>query len=222
MVRFFTDIIDSGRDMIRSLLVTLLLLSSSLHAVNANSNIKTILVLGDSLSAAYGINIDYGWVSLLQNRLTQEKQPYRVINASISGDTSIGGLNRLPLLLNQYQPEIVIVELGGNDGLRGLPVKTLKHNLQKIIELSLENNSQVILAGIKIPPNYGMRYTEMFYQVYTQLENEYPIVLIPFLLDGIGDNVELMQADGLHPTKQAQSTILEIVWKKLNPLLINQ
>ncbi len=208
--------------MIRSLLVTLLLLSSSLHAVNANSNIKTILVLGDSLSAAYGINIDYGWVSLLQNRLTQEKQPYRVINASISGDTSIGGLNRLPLLLNQYQPEIVIVELGGNDGLRGLPVKTLKHNLQKIIELSLENNSQVILAGIKIPPNYGMRYTEMFYQVYTQLENEYPIVLIPFLLDGIGDNVELMQADGLHPTKQAQSTILEIVWKKLKPLLINQ
>lgn len=208
--------------MIRSLLVTLLLVCSSLHAANSNSNIKTILLVGDSLSAAYGINIDDGWVAMLQNRLANEDIPYQLINASISGDTSVGGMNRLPLLLQQYQPDIVILELGGNDGLRGLPIKALRQNLQSMVEASLAQKARVILAGIKIPPNYGKRYTEMFYQVYTQLAAEYPIVLIPFLLDGIGDNTALMQADGLHPTKEAQPLILDIVWNKLKPLLENK
>ena len=142
-----------------------------------------------------------------------------MINASISGDTSINGLKRLKPLLIKYQPAIVILELGGNDGLRGLSVKSMRKNLKQMIEMCQQHNSKVLLAGMKIPPNYGKRYTEAFYQVYQDLSKEYQIKLIPFLLEGIGDKRELMQSDGLHPTQKAQPIILETVWDKLRLLL---
>lgn len=179
----------------------------------------TILVVGDSISAGYGINPKAGWVNLLANKITQSKKPYQVINASISGDTTTNGLNRFNPLLDKYKPAIVIIELGGNDGLRGLSIKQMKNNLKTMIELSQKNKSQIILAGMKIPPNYGKRYTEAFYQVYQDLSKTFNVDLIPFLLDGIGDKPELMQADGIHPTDEAQSLIMDQVWKKLKPVL---
>lgn len=178
-----------------------------------------ILVLGDSISAAYGINPESGWVNLLSNKIAQEKKPYQVINSSISGDTTANGLSRLQPLLDKYQPHIVIIELGGNDGLRGLPIDMIKLNLKKMIELCKSRHSKVLLAGIKIPPNYGRRYTEAFYQLYPELEQQHDILLIPFLLEGIGDNSAMMQADGIHPTSAAQNRILDIVWNKLKLML---
>jgi len=178
-----------------------------------------ILVLGDSISAAYGINPKSGWVNLLSNKIAQAKKPYQVINSSISGDTTASGLSRLQSLLDKYQPHIVIIELGGNDGLRGLPVDMIKLNLKKMIEMCETRQSKVLLAGIRIPPNYGKRYTEAFFQLYTELEKQHDILLIPFLLEGIGDNPALMQADGIHPAAMAQNKILDIVWSKLKLIL---
>ena len=210
--------------MIRSFLVLLLLTSQLVFAANnshpsAPSNVETILIVGDSISAAYGIQSQFAWSHLLGTKLSQAKMPYQVINASISGDTTINGLNRFEPLLNKYKPRIVIIELGGNDGLRGLSVKQMKRNLKKMVELSQQANAKVLLAGMKIPPNYGKRYTRAFYQVYTDISNEYAIELIPFLLEGIGGVSELMQDDGIHPNAEAQPLILNIVWQKLQSML---
>jgi len=180
---------------------------------------KNLLIIGDSISAAYGINPDKGWVSLLANKITQSKKPYQVINASISGDTTANGLNRIKPLMDKYKPAIVIIELGGNDGLRGLSIKQMKNNLKKMIEISLKQKSRIILAGMRIPPNYGKRYTDAFYQVYQDLSKTSNIELIPFILEGIGDKSELMQADGIHPTDQAQPLIMQRVWEKLGKIL---
>jgi len=199
--------------MFRSLLFILTLSFGSLALGGTATN--NILVLGDSISAAYGINTDSGWVSLLSLKIAQEKKPYQVINASISGDTTINGLKRLPALLKKYKPAIVIIELGGNDGLRGLSLKTMENNLKQIIELSQKADAKAIVAGMKIPPNYGKRYTLAFYKVFSDLNKDYNIGFIPFLLEGIGDKKELMQKDGLHPAQGAQKMIMEIVWKKL-------
>lgn len=186
----------------------------------ANTSIPaSILVVGDSISAAYGIDTASGWVNLLATKITQEKKHYQVINASISGDTTINALNRFPPLLSKYNPSVVIIELGGNDGLRGLSIKQMRSNLKKMIELSQKNNSRIILAGMKIPPNYGKRYTDAFYKVYLDLSKDYKVDLIPFLLDGIGDKPEMMQADGIHPTGEAQPFIMEQVWDKLENIL---
>lgn len=185
----------------------------------ANQSLKSIIVLGDSISAAYGIDIQSGWVKLLAAKITQSKKPYQVINASISGDTTINGLNRLNTLLTKYQPAVVIIELGGNDGLRGLSVKQMKKNLRQMIEMCRQHNSKIVLAGMKIPPNYGKRYTSAFHKVYADLSDEYNLKLIPFILEGVGDKKELMQKDGLHPTQNAQPIIVETVWKKLKLLL---
>ena len=203
--------------MFRSLIFIILLFLSPLSL--ADKTLKPIIVLGDSISAAYGIDTESGWVSLLATKITQSKKPYQVINASISGDTSINGLNRLKPLLIKYRPAIVIIELGGNDGLRGLSVKTMRKNLRQMIEMCQQYKAKVLLAGMKIPPNYGKRYTEAFYKVYQDLSKEYKIKLIPFLLQGIGDKRELMQNDGLHPTQNAQSIILKTVWHKLKSIL---
>ncbi|MDH5518749.1 MAG: arylesterase [Gammaproteobacteria bacterium] len=178
-----------------------------------------ILIIGDSISAAYGINSGAGWVSLLATKVTQQKKPYQVINASISGDTSSNGVNRTAALLQKYRPAIVIIELGGNDGLRGLSLKSMQKNLKQMIELCRQYQSKVLLAGMKIPPNYGKRYSTAFYQVYQHLAQQQNISLIPFLLDGIGDRRELMQSDGIHPTEAAQPKILENVWHTLQALL---
>ena len=183
------------------------------------SETPTILVVGDSLSAGYGIELSQSWVSLLERRLVEEKLPYRVVNASISGDVSYSGLTRLPAALERYRPAIVILELGGNDGLQGLPLRQLEENLAAMIELSRKAGAQVVLAGMRIPPNYGPRYSQGFYDVFENLTKRYNIPLIPFLLEGVGGHPELMQADGVHPRAEAQPKILENVWVVLEPLL---
>jgi len=176
-------------------------------------------VLGDSLSSGYGIRPDQGWVSLLGQRLIDKSFRYQLINSSISGNTTIDGLNRIQGLLKQYQPEIVVIELGGNDGLRGLSLKAMQQNLSAMIKLSEKAGARVVLTGIKIPPNYGKRYTDAFYNVYLQLVEQYSLTFIPFLLDRVGGNGTLMQQDGLHPTAEAQTIILENAWPHLLEVL---
>lgn len=177
-----------------------------------------ILVMGDSLSAGYGIDINDGWVSLLEEQLTQESN-VQIINASVSGETSSGGKNRLPALLTQHQPDIVILELGGNDALRGQPLKLLEQNLQFMIDASKKANAKVLLAGMQIPPNYGARYSNQFKALFPALAEKNKTGLIPFLLEGIGGNTELMQRDGIHPTAEAQPIIVENVKKELVKIL---
>lgn len=204
--------------MFRSVVFIIVLVNSPLIFA-AQESARVILVIGDSISAAYGINPKSGWVSLLADKITQQKKPYQVINASISGDTSSNGLNRIKSLLIKYQPAIVIIELGGNDGLRGLSLKSMKKNLQQMIKVSQQYKTKVLLAGMKIPPNYGRRYTDAFYNVYQHVSRDAGISLIPFLLDGIGDNRELMQPDGIHPTESAQPKIMQTVWNTLQKML---
>lgn len=177
-----------------------------------------ILVMGDSLSAGYGIQLEEGWVSLLQDRI-QSQYPHRVINASVSGETTGGGLARLPALLQEHQPQIVILELGGNDGLRGHPVNVMRNNLQQMIKLSKAADAKVLLLGMHIPPNYGPRYTKVFHQTYSDLAKEHDVAFVPFFLDQVAGNPELMQRDGIHPTAEAQSIMLNHVWPLLETLL---
>lgn len=180
---------------------------------------KTLLVLGDSLSAAYGLPAEQGWVSLLEQELKQRKLADRVINASISGETSSGGLQRLPRLLADYQPDLVVLELGANDGLRGTPLQVMEQNLRQLVELSHKSGAEVILIGIRIPPNYGPQYTQRFYSIYPDLALEYELALVPFLLERVALKPQFMQADGLHPTAAAQPILLQTVWPHLYPLL---
>jgi acyl-CoA thioesterase-1 len=178
-----------------------------------------IVILGDSLSAAYGMEISQSWPSLLQERLIQNGYTYRVFNSSIAGDTTQGGLARLPRLLGRHTPELVILELGGNDGLRGLPIEVTRGNLSLMIEQSQSAGAAVILAEMRIPPNYGLSYTEKFNAMYTVLAGEYGISLLPFLLQDIALEDGLMQADVIHPTALAQPLIVDQVWQVLQPLL---
>lgn len=180
---------------------------------------SVIVVLGDSLSAGHGIDRDKSWVSLLQKQLNDEDYDYRVINASISGDTTAGGLSRMPAALARFHPRIVIVELGGNDGLRGLPLEETQSNLARIIETARKSGARVLLLGIRLPPNYGAEYTRRFAAIYSKLAKKYGVPLVPFLLKGIATHPNLMQADGIHPTAQAQPRMLDLVWPKLKPLL---
>lgn len=179
----------------------------------------TILVVGDSLSAAYGIEQSAGWVNLLQSRLTARHYPHQVVNASISGDTTSGALARLTRALNTARPGIVIIELGGNDGLRGLPLAKMRSNLAALIEQCLERNAQVLLIGMRLPPNYGPSYTKRFHEVYTGLAKKYGVPLLPFLLEGVAGDTNLMQADGVHPRAIAQTRVLNNVWDALQPML---
>jgi acyl-CoA thioesterase-1 len=178
-----------------------------------------LLVLGDSLSAEYGLPRDAGWVRLLKDRLAAERSQYIVVNASISGETTSGGRTRLPALLKQHRPAIVVVQLGANDGLRGLPVDAMNANLQAMIDLARKAGARVLLVGIRIPPNYGRDYTERFADQYTQLAARNRVPLVPFLLDGFADQAALFQADRIHPTRQAQPRMLDNVWPQLQPLL---
>lgn len=189
-----------------------------LYAHLATAKQDSILIMGDSLSAGYGIKLEDGWVNLLQQDL-KKKYQVSVINASVSGETSSGGLSRLPALLGQHKPTIVLIELGGNDGLRGQSIKLMKENLQKMINLSKNINAKVVLAGIQIPTNYGSRYTTQFKQSFEDLANENDVALIPFLLEGIATQKELMQNDGIHPTAAAQPLIVNNVSPIIQPLL---
>lgn len=189
-------------------------------AVAADTAERTVVVLGDSLSAGYGIKVQEGWVNLLAKRLTAEGYGYRVVNASVSGETTQGGLARLPRVLELNKPAVVIVELGGNDGLRGLQLAASRENLAKIIERARAAGAQVVLAGMMIPPNYGQRYTEEFRGMFGALAEKYRIALVPFLLDKVALDAGLMQEDGIHPNAKGQPRILENLWPKLKPLLV--
>ena len=178
-----------------------------------------ILVLGDSISAGYGLAANEGWVSLLQNRLKTQGYGYRVVNASVTGETTTGGLARLPRALSLHQPVIVVIELGGNDGLRGLPLDTSRANLQKMIDLSRSAGAAVLLLGMKIPPNYGPRYASEFERLYADLARRNKLAFEPFFLDKIALADGMMQEDGIHPTAKAQPIMLETLWPRLRPLL---
>jgi acyl-CoA thioesterase-1 len=179
----------------------------------------TVLVVGDSISAAFGLDTRLGWVTLLEQRMKDEGFTDKVVNASISGDTSAGGQARLPALLAEHKPELVILELGGNDGLRGQQPAQLQQNLASMIDRSRDAGAKVLLLGMQIPPNYGPRYTNAFKAVYSDLAAEKKVPLVPFFLEGVGGVPELMQADGLHPAAGAQGKLLENVWPALKPLL---
>lgn len=179
----------------------------------------TVLIVGDSISAAFGLDTRQGWVALLEQRLRAEGFDDKVVNASISGDTSAGGQARLPALLAEHKPSLVVVELGGNDGLRGQLPTQLQQNLASMIDRSREANAKVLLLGMRLPPNYGKRYTDAFAQVYADLEAEKKVPLVPFFLEGVGGIPELMQADGIHPAQGAQQKLLENAWPSIKPLL---
>ena len=179
----------------------------------------TVLIVGDSISAAFGLDTRVGWVTKLQERLRQEGYADKVVNASISGDTSAGGQARLPALLAEHKPALVILELGGNDGLRGQLPAQLQQNLSSMIDKSEAAGAKVLLLGMRIPPNYGPRYTKAFEEVYSTLASEKKVPLVPFFLEGVGGVPGLMQADGLHPAAAAQDKLLENVWPTLKPLL---
>lgn len=179
----------------------------------------TLVVLGDSLSAEYGLPRDTGWVALLRQRLAAERIDYSVANASVSGDTTSGGRARLPAVLQRLKPSIVIVELGSNDALRGVPVATTEQNLRDIIAAARRSHAQVVLVGMYVPPNYGPDYTQKFHAVYTRLSKQLGVPLVPFLLAGIENKPEMFQSDQMHPGEQAQRVLLDNVWPTLKPLL---
>jgi acyl-CoA thioesterase I len=180
-----------------------------------------IVVLGDSISAEYGLPRDTGWVALLRQRLASERIDYSVANASISGDTTSGGRARLPELMLRLKPSIVIVELGANDALRGVPLATTDDNLRTIVEQAQQGHAKVVLVGMYVPPNYGPDYTQKFHAMYEQLSKDLHTAFVPFLLAGIADKPDMFQADQLHPTQQAQPVLLGNVWTALKPLLQN-
>ncbi|TLZ01640.1 MAG: arylesterase [Gammaproteobacteria bacterium] len=179
----------------------------------------TILVFGDSLSAAYGIRPEQGWVALLTQRLHSQGYGYQIVNASVSGETTSGGVERLPRALQLHRPETVILELGANDGLRGLPLGETRENLSRMVGLAQAAGARVLLVGIRIPPNYGPRYTEGFARIFPELANQYHLPLIPFLLEKVALDPTLMQADGMHPNASGEPPILDTVWPHLKPLL---
>ncbi len=199
----------------RALLSIILVSSLSLAASAAGR----VLVVGDSLSAAYGIDQRRGWVALLQQRLLACDPGYRVTNASITGDTTRGGLARLPAALARERPDIVIIALGGNDGLRGFAPDQTQANLRQMIELARGEGAKVLLLGVRLPMNYGKAFGEKFHQVYLDLADQLAVALVPFFLEGVAETRALMQADGIHPAVEAQPRILDNVWRALAPLL---
>ena len=200
---------------LRLLLVLVLLAQTAV----AHSASKTVLVLGDSLSAEYGLARGKGWVALLEKRLAENRVDAAIVNASISGDTSSGGRSRLPALLNRHKPAIVVIELGANDGLRGLPIEATESNLKAMIAESRKAGARVLLVGMQIPPNYGADYTRRFANVYPKVAKETKVPLVPFLFAGVVERPELFQSDRIHPTAEAQPIMLDNVWPQLKPLL---
>ncbi|MEO1765892.1 arylesterase [Thiobacter aerophilum] len=198
-----------------AILAALVVASNLAHAAVA----PRILVLGDSLSAAYGLPQEAGWVALLQSRLKARKFPYQVVNASISGETTAGGRTRLPSLLAHYRPQVVILALGANDGLRGLDLEQTRGNLEAMIRAAKASGARLLLVGMKLPPNYGPAYTQRFHALYGSLARQHQLAFVPFLLEGLATRQDWFQADGLHPTAEAQPHILDTVWPVLEPLL---
>lgn len=197
----------------------MLLLLALLAPTSGQGQESIVLVMGDSISAAYGMELSQGWVALLQKRLELTHPTWKVINGSISGETAAGGLRRLPALMNTHRPGIVLIELGGNDGLRGYPINQLQKNLKGLVRTVEADGAQALLAAMEIPPNFGSRYTTLFRESFEKVAEDSDAILIPFLLANVAVNPALMQADGIHPTQQAQSTILDNVWPYLEAAL---
>jgi acyl-CoA thioesterase-1 len=202
-----------------SVCIRILVLCLVLAGTSARADGPAVLVLGDSLSAGYGIRVGQGWVALLAERLKAAGYGYRVVNASESGETTGGALTRLPRALEKQRPAVVIVELGGNDGLRGLPVNDIVDNLDAIVRLSQEAGARVLLIGMRIPPNYGPAYTTAFHDAFAKVAKQARVPLVPFFLEGIALDDSLMQDDGFHPNARAQPKLLDLVWPRLEPLL---
>ena len=201
----------------RNLLLSLALIAGAAGPALAQAGAPTILVLGDSLSAGYGLAAGETWVDLLQERLAAEGHPHRVVNASISGDTTRGGLSRLPRALKIHQPSILIIELGGNDGLRGIPVSEYRNNLERMIQLGEGAGARILVAGIRLPPNYGPSYSRKFQEAQAAAASDHAFV--PFILEGVALEPDMMQQDGIHPTAAAQPRILDNLWPALLPLV---
>lgn len=199
------------------LIILCFLFTASYGAAIASTN--TVMVLGDSLSTSYGMPSEAGWVNILEQRLQMHSPIYQVINASISGETTLGGRNRIEQALQVHQPGIVMVGLGGNDALQGSSIKSIHENLEAIIKACLQNNAAVLLLGMQIPPNYGITYTQKFRDIYLQLAKKYQLERVPFLLAGFGENRDFFQSDGIHPNILAQEIIVENVWPVLYPML---
>ncbi len=180
-----------------------------------DTRLKTILVIGDSISAGFGIPMQQGWVALLGKELQRQGHPTRVINASISGDTSQGGVSRLPALLTTHQPDLVVIELGGNDGLRGTPIRLIRANLQRMMDQATQANSDILLLGMQIPPNYGRKYTQSFREIFPTLASQNAVPYVPFLLDKVATTPGMMQADGIHPTAAAQPLMMASVYPEI-------
>ena len=177
------------------------------------------MVFGDSISTAYGIQQNLGWVALLEQRVQQSFTNWHVENASVSGETTSGGLTRIDFELRRVKPHIVILELGGNDGLRGYPIAAVEANLKAIVEKCLAAKARVLIAGMRLPPNYGDHYTDSFYEMYGRVANHFATGYTPFLLESVGDQVELMQSDGIHPTSSAQPQLLENIWPEIKRMI---
>jgi acyl-CoA thioesterase I len=190
----------------------------ALHAA-ATSDAPVIVIFGDSLAAGYGLAQNSGWVALLQDRLRERKFKHRVINASLSGETTQGGRTRIAQVLSEHRPDLLILELGGNDGLRGLPLASMRENLEAIIEAATKVKAQVLLLGIQLPPNYGRTYTQKFQAVYADLVTKFDLRFVPYLLQGLGEGRDSFQVDGIHPNAAAQPRILDNVWRELEPCL---
>ena len=186
----------------------------------ANADAPAILVFGDSISAGYGLaHVEQGWVGMLRAKVKDEGYGYQVVNASVTGETTAGGLARLPRALALHHPRVVILELGGNDGLRALPIDQMRSNLGKMVDLAVDSGAQVLLLGMRIPPNYGPEFTEKFFAVFADVARDKKTPLVPFLLNDIALSPNLMQADGVHPNELGQPKLLDNVWPKLRPLL---
>jgi acyl-CoA thioesterase-1 len=200
-------------------LLCLVCVAGAMPASGAQPATPVILVFGDSLSAGYGIAVEQGWVRLLATRLQKEGYGFRVVNASVSGETTTGGLGRLARALHTHEPAIVIIELGANDGLRGLPLGITRGNLDALVAMAGQGGRKVLLLGMLMPPNYGERYTSGFAAVFPEAARRHQAALVPFLLAGVAEHSELMQSDGLHPTERGQPLLLDNVWPALKPLL---
>jgi len=196
-----------------------ILFTSVLVAISTAASAGTILVFGDSLSAGYGLPQDKGWVHLLETRLRDERLNYTVANASVSGETSAGGVRRIPDALKQHQPDIVVIELGANDGLRGQNLDVMRQNLEVMIDASRKARAQVLLVGMRLPPNYGMSYTEKFRQTFADIARAKKTAFVPFLFEGFGEDGRYFQPDRVHPTSEAQALMLDTIWTGLKPLL---
>ncbi len=204
---------------LKTLLLSLFFTSFVAWSAPAYAENPKIMIYGDSLSAAYGIPQQKGWASLLQQKLVSEHYQYDVVNASISGETTSGGASRIRNALSQIKPNIIILELGANDGLRGLPIESMIANLNTIIQEGKKSGAKILLVGMKIPPNYGPQYTKLFSQSYLKLSQEHQIPLVPFMLENIAAKTNLIQDDGLHPNAIAQPLVLDNIWSKLKMLL---